>query len=106
MVTKYNPSGMELMHNKRLCILKIELTQARGVSSMAMWDSVPVKNFILPLLHIQIGLGNDVLNRLLDLIDSDVEKLSTSKEVACNTLETLNQVAAKNTAKPLNMGCH
>ena len=39
---------------------------------MEKWDSVPVKNVIVSVLHLQIGLGNDVLNNLIDFIDSDV----------------------------------
>ena len=65
------------------------------VRSMEMWDIVLVKNFIDPVLHIQIGLGNDVLSNLLDLIDSYVEKLSTGDEVARNTLVKVNQVISK-----------
>ena len=53
------------------------------------------ENFVVPVLHIQIGIGNDVLNNFLDFIDSDVEKLSTGTEVVRNTLVTLNQVIAK-----------
>ena len=71
------------------------MTLARGVRSIVMWDSVPVKNFIVPVLHLQIGLGNDVLNNLLDFIDYNLEKLSTSDKVAHNTLVTLNQVITK-----------
>ena len=41
-----------------------------------MWDSVPVKNFIVPVLHLQIGLVNDFLINLNEFVDSDVEKLS------------------------------
>ena len=59
---------------------------------MEMWDSVSVINFIVPVLHLQIGIGNDVLNNLLDFIDSDVEKLYTGEELAHNKLVTLNQV--------------
>ena len=62
---------------------------------MEIWDSVPMKNFIVPVLNLQIGLGNYVLNNLLGFIDSDVEKLSTGEEVARNTLVELNQVIAK-----------
>ena len=60
-----------------------------------MWDRVPVKNFIDPVIIIQIDIGNDVSNKLLGSIDSDVEKLSICEEVALNTLVTLNQVIAK-----------
>ena len=62
---------------------------------MAMWGSVPVKNSIVPVLHLQIGIRNDVLSNLLVFIDSDVEKLSTGEEVARNTLVTLNRVIKK-----------
>ena len=83
------------MYKKSLCLSKGELTQSRGVRSMEMWDSVPVKNFIVLVLHIQIDLGNYVLNNLINCIDSDVERLSTVEEVAHNTMVTLNQVIAK-----------
>ena len=66
---------------------------------MEMWDSVSVINFIVPVLHLQIGIGNDVLNNLLDLIDSDVEKLYTGEELAHNKLVTLNQVITKRRQK-------
>ena len=54
-----------------------------------------MKNFIVPVLHIQIGLVNDFLNDLLYFIESDADKLSKGEEVARNTLVTLNQVIAK-----------
>ena len=49
---------------------------------MAIWDIVPMENFVVPVLHLQIFLGNDILNNLLGFIESDVEKLSTGEEVA------------------------
>ena len=62
---------------------------------MKMWGSVSAKNFIVPFIHLQIGLGNDVLSNILDFFESDVEKLYTREEVACNKLVTLNQVISK-----------
>ena len=35
---------------------------------MSMWDSVWVKNFIVPVIHIQIGIANDVLSNLFILL--------------------------------------
>ena len=95
MGTKCNVEGMNPMYKRILCLSKVELTQARGVRPMAMWDSVPVKNFVFPILCLQIGLVNDVLNNLLGFFNSDVDKLSTGEEVARNTLVILNQVIAK-----------
>ena len=54
-----------------------------------------MKNIILSVIRIQIGLGNGVLRNMIDLIDSGVEKLSTGEEFACNTLVTVNQVISK-----------
>ena len=65
------------MYKKSLCIFKGEFIQTRGVRSMEIWDSVPVKNFIVSVIHLQIGLRNIFLRNLLDLIDSDVDKIST-----------------------------
>ena len=62
---------------------------------MTMWDIVPLKKIIFPVLHIQIGLVNYVKENLLDFVDSDVEKLSIGEEVPRNTLLTLNQVISK-----------
>ena len=62
---------------------------------MVMWGSVPVNNFIVPFIHIQIGLGNYVLSNLLDFVECDVEKLSTGEEVSRNTLVTVNQVISR-----------
>ena len=95
MGSKFNIAGMKITYKRILSISKGELTQAIGVISIAMWDSVSVKNFIVPVLHLQIGIENDVLNNLTNLIDSDVEKLSKGEEVACNAMVILNQVIVK-----------
>ena len=48
------------MHKKSLYLSNVELTHARGLRSMAMWDSVTVKNFIVSVINIQVGIENDV----------------------------------------------
>ena len=85
MGSKWTLASLKVVYGKSLCLSKGELTQARGFIPMEIWDSVLVKNFIVPVLHLQIGIGNDVLSKLLDLLDSDVEKLSTGEEVTRNT---------------------
>ena len=62
---------------------------------MVMRASVPVKNFTVPVLRLQVGLGNGILNNLIGFINSDVEKFSNAEEVARNTMATLNQAIAK-----------
>ena len=79
MVTMCTLAGLILIYTKILLLSKGGFTQARGVGPISMWDGVPVKNFIPPVLHLQIGLGNDILRNLLYFIDSDMEKLSTGE---------------------------
>ena len=62
---------------------------------MDMWDSIPVKNLIVPAIHPPIGLRNYILRNILGFVDSDVEKLSKCEEVSHSTLVTVNQVIAK-----------
>ena len=95
MVTKRNPEILKVMYKTILCIYKGELPHTRGIDSMEMWDSVPVNIFIVPVLHIQIFLGVDVLRNHIGFIDSDMDKLSTGEEMIHNTLVIVNQVIAK-----------
>ena len=62
---------------------------------MVMWYSVLVNNSIVLFMYVQIFIGNYILRKIIYFVDSDVDKLSTSKEVACKTLVTLVQVSVK-----------
>ena len=77
---------------KSLYFSKGAFTRVKEVRSMVMWYIVPVKNFIVPVLNLQIDLGNYFSNNLLCDIDSDVEKLSTGEEFSCHKLSTVNQL--------------
>ena len=62
---------------------------------MSKWDSISVNNFIVPVICLHIGLGNNVLIKLLNFIDSNADKLSKVEELVHNTLVILNQVISK-----------
>ena len=66
---------------------------------MEMWYSVPVENFVVTNIHIQIGLRNDVLINLLGVFYYGVEKLYIGEEVGHNTLIIVNQVISKRRQK-------
>ena len=55
-----------------------------------MGDSVPVNTFVVPVLNIQIGLGNGFLINMVWFFDSDVVKLYIGEEVVHNTLVALS----------------
>jgi hypothetical protein len=49
--------------------------EVRGVTAKVMFDAVPLKNWIVPVLHICIGIGNGILKRFLDFVDKRIENL-------------------------------
>jgi hypothetical protein len=47
----------------------------RGITQDPLFDSVDLINYILSLLHIKIGVGNQLLKMLLDWIDMKLENI-------------------------------
>ena len=50
------------------------------------WDFVEVDNYIFPILHNQINLGNSLFHNLLDYGNENIEKLSVDEDKARNSL--------------------
>ena len=44
-----------------------------GVKTKPWWQFIPLTNFIIPLLHVLIGVGNDVLDSFRDCVNDEVE---------------------------------
>ena len=45
-----------------------------GVKEDPYWEFVPINHYILPILHNQINLGDDVLYNILDYGNDKIEK--------------------------------
>ena len=50
------------------------------------WDFVEVNNYIFPILHNQINLGNNFFHTLLDYGNENIEKLPVDEDKARNSL--------------------
>ena len=61
-------------------------TESLRVKEEPYWDFVEVDNYICPILHNQINLGNNVFHNLLDYGNENIEKLSVDKDKARNSL--------------------
>mmetsp|Transcript_25197 Transcript_25197/g.59957 ORF Transcript_25197/g.59957 Transcript_25197/m.59957 type:complete len:527 (+) Transcript_25197:876-2456(+) len=46
-----------------------------GVKARAWFQFIPLENILCPLLHLLIGIGNDILDNFKDVVNRDVEKL-------------------------------
>ena len=62
----------------------------RGVKESPIWECVELDNYICPVLHNQINLGNNVLYNLLDDGDDFIEKLSSKEIIARNSLTVID----------------
>ena len=57
-----------------------------GVKKEPYWDFVEVDNYICPILHNQINLGNNVFHNLSDYGNKNIEMLSVDEDKARNSL--------------------
>ncbi len=55
---------------------KPEPAVIRGFTEEPLLDSVPVEDFIVPVLHTGIGIGNRLFSGIFEFIKSRIEKLS------------------------------
>ena len=60
--------------------------ESLGVKGEPYWDFVEVDNYICPILHNQINLGNNVFHNLLDYGNENIESLSVDEDKARNSL--------------------
>ena len=60
---------------KKVLMQHLDGTARMGVREEPYFD-IPVWRYIWPLLHMLIGLGNDILNYLVDVLDNEIQALS------------------------------
>jgi hypothetical protein len=49
--------------------------EVMGVTATMIFDAVPLENWIVPVLHLSIGVGNGLLKQFLDWLDIRIERL-------------------------------
>ncbi len=75
---------MDLRQNVACGNLASVTENLKGCMEEPLFDSVPVDNYIIPVLHLLIGIGNNLLNSLLEWVAERVEKLSHHEVVHRN----------------------
>lgn len=70
--------------------------KAKGVKEDPHWPSIDPENYIIPILHLSIGLGNYVIKAMLDWINLEIVEISEEEVVVRNTLSTtMTSIAEK-----------
>jgi hypothetical protein len=68
--------------------LSEEPESLRGCTKVPLFDSVPIENYIVPVLHILIGVGNSLVNAVFEFVDERIERLLEQLVVARNNINT------------------
>jgi len=59
-----------------------------GVKKKAWWPFIPLENYMIPLLHVLIGLGNDLLDSFLDWVNEELECLDNQEILTKRAIRT------------------
>eukprot|EP00956_Cyclotella_meneghiniana_P020018 scaffold34890_cov54-Cyclotella_meneghiniana.AAC.2 len=70
----------------------------KGVMGKPLWDFIPIKNYILPLLHMWMGIFNDVDEWFLDQVDKMTWK-DTQETALLECVDALDKKIEQYTAK-------
>ena len=81
--------------NNELADANLEGTDRMGVKSKPYWDFIPIENYAIPLLHIAIGVFNDIISYFERIVDSEIIELQPEEiaEQQCHatTAQSLTQ---------------
>lgn len=64
----------------------MKLNIFKGCTEEPLFVSIPVDNYIFPVLHSLIGIGNNLLNSLLECVAERVEKVSYHEVIHRNAV--------------------
>jgi hypothetical protein len=66
-----------------------------GVKQKPWWDFIPITHYMVPLLHCMIGVGNQLLDVLRDIINEHLENMTRTEERIRASIPLLENIIAK-----------
>jgi hypothetical protein len=72
-----------------------------GVNKTPWWPFIELTQYVSPLLHCEIGIGNDIFQLLREVINEYIEQYTPGEESIWTSIPTLRQIIA-NTAQQQN----
>ena len=62
-----------------------------GVKTKPYWDFIPFENYVLPMLHLMIGVGNDIFSYFMDTIEKHIIKVSEKENRVRNATANIEE---------------
>jgi hypothetical protein len=63
-----------------------------GVKQQPWWPFIPISNYMTPLLHCEIGIGNQLLEKLRDIINEYIESYAPGEESIRSSVPVLKKI--------------
>ena len=67
-----------------------------GVKQRPWWPFIPISNYMTPILHCEIVIGNQLLDKLRGIINKYIELYSPSKEAIQLSIHVIKQIISDN----------
>jgi hypothetical protein len=94
-------SEMWTMDELVSCGMMAETSRSKpklGMKQRLWWPFIPLTKYATPLLHCEIGIGNDLFTMLRDIINEHIETYSPGEEAIRRAIPALKQVIKEITA--------
>jgi hypothetical protein len=65
-----------------------------GIKQRPWWPFIPLSHYMVPLLHCEIGIGNQLLDKLRDCINEHIEKMAPTEMETRLSIPILKQIIA------------
>ena len=69
-----------------------------GIKQRPWWPFIPLTKYVTPLLHCEIGIGNDLFTMLRNIINEHIETYAPGEEAIRRAIPALKQVIEETTA--------
>jgi hypothetical protein len=63
-----------------------------GIKQQPWWPFIPVSNYMVPLLHCEIVIGNQLLDKLRDIINEHTEQYGPTEELTGSSIPVLKNI--------------
>jgi hypothetical protein len=103
-LTEAQLNEIKMWTMEELCRLGDEAEQRRkgetmfGVKKKPWWPFIPITHYMIPLLHCMIGVGNQLLDMLRDIINEHLENMTHTEERVRASIPILKNIITETAA--------
>ncbi len=66
-----------------------------GIKQQPWWPFIPISNYMVPLLHCEISISNQLLDKLRDIINEQIEQYGPTEELTRSSIPVLKNIISQ-----------